>query len=76
MVRKSIVSREEREARCDAAYERGWVDSLRAYFSISTQPIEDAYCYRQGWLACAAYRWADPSNRGVAPDPTYRTPRL
>lgn len=59
----------------DAAYERGWLDSLRAYDNLSGQPIEERYDYAAGWHACGNYRWADPRGRGVAPDPTHRTPR-
>lgn len=66
---------EDRESRRDAAYERGWVDSLSAYSAHTLQPIEDVWDYRQGWEACAKYRWQDPANRGRAPDPNYRTPR-
>lgn len=65
----------EREARRDAAYERGWVDSLRGYDARGVQSWDDNYDYARGWEACAAYRWKDPTNRGRAPDPTYRTPR-
>lgn len=65
----------EREARRDAAYERGWVDSLRAYDARSCQPVDDIFDYARGWQACADYRWKDRNGRGVAPDPTYRTPR-
>lgn len=68
-------SAQEREAANDAAYERGWVDSLRAYDQQSRQPIEDAYWYRKGWDACADYRWKDPKNRGSAPDLNFRVPR-
>lgn len=61
--------------RRDAAYERGWLDSLRAYYALSLQPLEDCYDYAAGWQACAAYRWANPANRGIAPDTSYRMPR-
>lgn len=66
---------EDEEKRRDAAYERGWVDSLSAYAAHSLQPIEDMFDYHKGWHACAEYRWKDPANRGVAPDPDFRTPR-
>lgn len=66
---------EQRESRRDAAYERGWVDSLRAYYARSSQAVEDIYDYAQGWHACADYRWQDRNGRGIAPDPTFRTPR-
>lgn len=59
----------------DAAYERGWVHSLKAYAAHSGQPMDEVYYYGQGWDACAKYRWEDPSNRGTAPDPTFRVPR-
>lgn len=55
-----------------AAFESGWVDSLRGYFGLVLQPVEEAFDYRRGWDECAAYRWADLNGRGVAPDPTYR----
>lgn len=73
--RKVQITPEQREAQKDAAYERGWVDSLTAYDRTSQQPINDAYCYRQGWDACAKYRWEDPANNGRAPDRNYRIPR-
>lgn len=57
----------------DAAYERGWVDSLDARLDMS--PGVDPYCYHMGWQACADYRWQDRNGRGVAPDRTYRVPR-
>jgi hypothetical protein len=66
---------EERARQRDAAYERGWVDSLRACQNVSQQPVEDAYDYQQGWNECAKYRWEDPANDGCAPDPNYRKPR-
>lgn len=66
---------EEREERRDAAYERGWVDSLSAYAAHGLQPSEDVWDYGRGWEACAKYRWQDPANNGVAPDPNFRTPR-
>lgn len=59
----------------DAAYERGWVDSLDALDRTSCQPTADIYWYRTGWQACADYRWQDRCNNGVAPDRAYRTPR-
>lgn len=65
---------EARKARRQAAYERGWTDSLRGYQATSLQHVEDIYDYAQGWHACADYRWADPTDRGVAPDPNYRKP--
>ncbi len=68
-------SLEAGEARRDAAYERGWVDSLTAFDARSIQPWEDIYDYARGWEACARYRWRDMAGRGVAPDPTYREPR-
>lgn len=68
-------SAQEKEAAADAAYERGWVDSLTAYDRTSCQPIEDVYWYRRGWDACAEYRWADPANNGSAPDKNFRIPR-
>jgi hypothetical protein len=74
MSKRAPETREARETRRQAAYERGWVDSLRAYQDTSSQPTEDKYDYGQGWHACANYRWAEPANRGVAPDPTYRKP--
>jgi len=61
-----------RNARFEAAYERGWVDSLRAHNALSCQPALDKYYYQRGWHDCADYRWKDPEGRGVAPDPTYR----
>lgn len=73
--RKVADTPEERIARRDAAYERGWVDSLSAYDRTSCQPTEDIYYYRQGWDACAKYRWADPAGRGRAPDTKFRIPR-
>jgi hypothetical protein len=73
--RKVQNTLEQREAQRDAAYERGWVDSLSAYDRTSMQPTTDIYYYRQGWDACADYRWADPSNRGRALDLNYRKPR-
>lgn len=71
---KRPLSAEQRE-RADAAYERGWADSLRAHSRHSGQPMEDIYWYGKGWEACAEYRWQDPANRGVAPDPHFRIPR-
>ncbi len=71
--RKVTISREERELQRAAAYERGWVDSLRGYQNGAAQPWEDKYDYQRGWWACADYRWADPSNNGVAPDPNFRS---
>ena len=65
---------EAREARRQAAYERGWVDSLHGYQATHSQHVEDIYDYAQGWHACADYRWADPRNNGVASDETYRKP--
>lgn len=65
---------EARDARRAAAFERGWVDSLRAYDARAMQPTEDIYDYSKGWHACADYRWSDPRNRGVAADPAYRAP--
>lgn len=59
----------------DAAYERGWSDSLTAHFAPSRVPINVRYYYIDGWQKCADYRWRDPAGRGVAPDPTYREPR-
>lgn len=59
----------------DAAYERGWVDSLDARYGHSFEPIGTGYWYVRGWNACADYRWLDRSGRGVAPDRKYRTPR-
>lgn len=75
MPKSARLSPEAREAQRDAAYERGWVDSLRAYWAISLQPIDDCFDYGKGWNACAKYRWADPSNNGRAPDPDFRVPR-
>ena len=63
------------ETEKDAAYERGWVDSLDAYQRISCQPFNERYYYGQGWDACAKYRWQDRNGNGVAPDRNYRTPR-
>lgn len=60
------------QGRRAAAFERGWVDSLNGYFNLVNQSIEDSFDYRRGWDECATYRWADPINRGVAPDPTFR----
>jgi hypothetical protein len=67
---------EERNKRRDAAYERGWQDSLRGYAAHSLQPIDDVYYYAQGWSECAKYRWENPANNGCAPDPNYRKPRI
>lgn len=75
MVKKKIETPEEREQRRDAAYERGWVDSLRGLQGHSVQPIDDVYDYARGWDACAKYRWEDPKNNGRARDPSYRIPR-
>lgn len=72
---KRGIEPEERERQRDVAYERGWVDSLKAYDATSLQPVDDIYYYSRGWQACAEYRWEDPSNRGVAPNPNYRIPR-
>ncbi len=72
---RAKVSREEREQQRDAAYERGWLDSLRAFYNTGGQPIEDVYDYVSGWEACSKYRWEDRRNRGVAPDPAFRRPR-
>lgn len=66
---------EEREAQRDAAYERGWVDSLTAHWRASCQSMDDLYYYTLGWQMCAQYRCLDPSNRGTAPDPDFRIPR-
>lgn len=74
MSRRKLTA-EEIEAKRDAAYERGWVDSLRAHDRASCQPNADIYCYREGWEACAKYRWQDPSNRGRATDPGFRIPK-
>lgn len=63
---------EARDTRRRAAYERGWRDSLKGLSATSSQSIDDCYDYSQGWHACAAYRWKDPANNGVAPDPDYR----
>lgn len=59
----------------DAAYERGWVDSLHGVFAACVQLASDKYDYISGWHACAKYRWRDPKGRGVAPDTSYREPR-
>ena len=75
MVRIPSENPADREARRDAAYERGWVDSLRAYDDRGSQPVQDIYDYARGWEACSDYRWANPYGRGVAPDPDFRTPR-
>lgn len=72
-MRRKLSPEQERAA--DAAYERGWRDSLSAHSRHSGQPMNDIYYYGQGWDACAKYRWEDPANRGVAPDRNYRTPR-
>lgn len=72
MRRKSKETCEERNRRRDVAFERGWADSLRGYFALSMQSMEDCYDYGRGWSDCATYRWADPRNRGIAPDSTYR----
>lgn len=69
------AKRPEQEAAADAAYERGWVDSLDAYDRISLQPTDDIYWYRIGWDTCAKYRWEDPKNRGRALDRNYRIAR-
>lgn len=66
---------DEREERRDAAYERGWRDSLRAHWNTNGQPFNEIYDYVSGWHACAKYRWEDPANHGRAPDPSFRTPR-
>jgi len=63
---------EARAARRANAFERGWVDSLSAYDKRAEQPIGDVFDYVKGWNACADYRWADPTGRGVAPDPAFR----
>jgi len=65
----------EKETAADAAYERGWVDSLDAWDRLSSQSMADSYWYRRGWQACANYRWQDRNGRGIAPDRAYRTPR-
>lgn len=72
---RSRLEPEERERQRDAAYERGWKDSLTAYYNMTNQPDDDRYDYGKGWDACAKYRWEDPANRGSAPDPNYRIPR-
>ncbi len=69
------ISREEEERLRDEAYERGWVDSLSARLAMCSVPTAYRYYYRQGWDACAKYRWQDPNGRGVAPDRTFRIPR-
>ncbi len=61
--------------RDDAAYERGWIDSLDAYDRASLVPSADRYWYKRGWDACADYRWRDRNGNGIAPDRSYRTPR-
>lgn len=65
---------EAMKVRLFRAFERGWADSLRGYYAVSMQPVEDIYAYGRGWHQCADYRWADPNGRGVAPDPSYRPP--
>lgn len=65
----------EQRAAADAAYERGWIDSLDAYIRSQVVPIEQRYWYHRGWDACAKYRWTDRIRNGVAPDRTYRVPR-
>lgn len=70
--RRVQETHEVRDARRAVAFERGWVDSLQGYFGRALQPIDDIYDYMRGWNECADYRWRDPSNRGVAPDPTFR----
>ena len=60
----------------DAAYERGWKDSLDAYARHSLIPPNDRYWYGIGWQACADYRWQDRNGRGIAPDRNYRKLRL
>lgn len=65
----------EQQAANNAAYERGWVDSLDARWVSSIDPMIDRYWYARGWHACADYRWRDPSGRGVAPDRDYRIAR-
>ena len=47
----------ERDARCKAAYDRGWRDSLTAFFAVCEQPWSDKYDYLTGWWACADDRW-------------------
>ncbi len=63
---------EARDVRRAAAFERGWVHSLNGYDARAQQPVEDLYDYRRGWDECAIYRWADPANKGIAPDLNYR----
>lgn len=63
------------EEQKDAAYERGWVDSLTAYFAPISIAMGEQYYYLRGWHTCADWRWEDPSRRGVALDKTYRRPR-
>ena len=76
MTKREIKATTEQDKACrDAAYERGWVDSLSAFDRTSCQPTADIYDYRLGWDACANYRWKDPANRGKASDPNYREPR-
>lgn len=69
------MTKRDRTAEDDAAYERGWVDSLDAIDRSSLQPKDDIYWYRTGWQRCADYRWQDRTKRGVADDRTYRAPR-
>lgn len=56
----SKMPKAERDAARKAAYERGWTDSLTAYYAVCCQPWEDKYDYITGWWACAdARRLAD-----------------
>lgn len=64
------------EADKDAAYERGWIDSLSAHWNTGAVSHDVLYWYIQGWQRCADYRWQDRNGRGIAPDPTYRISRL
>ena len=53
----SKMSLAERDAARKAAYQRGWRDSLTAYFAVSEQPLPDKFDYLKGWWACADARW-------------------
>lgn len=50
------VPKAERDLARKAAYDRGWKDSLTAYYAVSEQPWKDKYDYLTGWWACADMR--------------------
>lgn len=59
---------EEVKAAREAAYQRGWTDSLTAYYGVSEQPWKDKYDYLTGWWACADKRRAETRRPAIEVD--------